>query len=497
MDAESDDDAAGKAAGTVLVAPKDAKARDVWLAGKLTAAIGARPGLSNARIAVAVFDVAAGRELFAHRADQGLNIASNTKLLTSVAGLGLLGGGFRWRTAVYVDDLDEATGVVKGNLYVRGRGDPSLSADDLAALASDIAARGVRRVQGQFVVENTYFDAMTEPPHYNEQPLETAAFRAPVASFTVARSAVAITAVGEPGPPGTPATIRIEPDSNGYIRLGKTAVKTTATGRTSIAVTGATKGDHVELDVKGSIRIASGRFETRRRVDDPTRFAVEVFRTALAHRSVRIKRSGFRSGPVPPMAKLIAWHDSAPLGVILRDMNKLSDNHAAESLLKTLGAETRTSSAPATWADGTAAVARYLALLGIRPGSYRADNGSGLFGASEVSARQLTAILVAAYRDFRLWADLVASLPVGGIDGTLARRWRTRPARGRVRAKTGTLDKVVALAGFVGVDTGRPLAFAILVNDIPPGQRTASRTMSDDMVDAMIAYLEAGFPSTR
>lgn len=490
-----EDEAAPVVPNANLVAPRNLKTRTVWLAGKLTAAIAARPRLASARIAVAIFDLVTGKELFAHRADLGMNLASNAKLLTSTAAVATLGGGFRWRTSVYVDDLDDTTGVAAGDLYVRGRGDPTLTAADFDALARDIAARGVRKIDGQLVVDGAYFDNVTEPPHYNEQPLETAAFRAPIASFAVGRSAVTVTAVGEPSKSGKPATVRLDPDSGGYVRLGKATVNTAATGHTNIMVSATPKPDHVELDVAGSIRVTSGRFEFRRRVDDPTRFAVEVFRKALADHGVKFKRSEFRSGPVPTTSKLIAWHDSASLAAIIRDMNKFSDNYAAECVFKTLGAETRSPAAPATWADGAAAVARYLASIGIRPGSYRSDNGSGLFGASEVSAHQVVSILAAAYHDFRIWPDLVASLPVGGIDGTLAKRWNGHPAKGRVRAKTGTLDKVTSLAGFIGADTAHPMAFAILVNDIPTGQRPASRAMGDDMVDAMIAYLEAGFPA--
>jgi hypothetical protein len=116
--------------------------------------------------------------------------------------------------------------------------------------------------------------------------------------------------------------------------------------------------------------------------------------------------------------------------------------------------------------------------------------GSGLFGASEASAHQIVTLLRAAHADYRIGPDLVAALPTGGVDGTLAKRWHGHPARGRVRAKTGTLDKVITLAGFVGVDSGHPLAFAILTNDIPAGQRGPARAMADDMIDAIVAYLE-------
>ncbi|HEY6035452.1 MAG TPA: D-alanyl-D-alanine carboxypeptidase, partial [Kofleriaceae bacterium] len=117
----------GNGSGAVLTAPADPKARAVWLAEHLAAAIsakttGAKPLLAKARIGVAVYDLATNTELFSHDPDKGLNLASNTKLLTSVAALATLGGGFRWRTAVYVDDLDDKTGKVAGDLYLRGRG---------------------------------------------------------------------------------------------------------------------------------------------------------------------------------------------------------------------------------------------------------------------------------------------------------------------------------------------------------------------------------------
>ena len=123
---------------------------------------------------------------------------------------------------------------------------------------------------------------------------------------------------------------------------------------------------------------------------------------------------------------------------------------------------------------------------------YRADNGSGLFGATEVSAQPARRRCCARRtQDFRIGPDLVASLPVGGVDGTLAKRWHGHPASGRVRAKTGTLDKVTTLAGYVAIDGDHPLAFAILVNDIPPGQRASARTVADEIIDALVAYLAA------
>jgi D-alanyl-D-alanine carboxypeptidase/D-alanyl-D-alanine-endopeptidase (penicillin-binding protein 4) len=415
-----------------------------------------------------------------------MNLASNAKLLTSIAALGTLGSGFRWHTSVYADKLDDATGVVGGDLYVRAKGDPLLGINDLRALATEIVARGVRTIDGRVVIDGAYFDDAVEPPHYDEQKTERAGFRAPVASFGVSRSSINVVVVAEPG---GGATVKLEPDAGDYVKIVKDEVVSVTEGRTRIRVDSIPKRDHLELKVSGQIRAAEGAYEVRKRIDDPARFAAEVFRKALEAQGVRIRGRSFGTGIVPPTAKMLASHESPTLGDVLRAMNKWSDNYVAECVLKTLGAETRATPGPATWADGTTAVRAYLAKLGMPAAGYRADNGSGLFGASEVSAHQMTTLLRAAFKDYRIGPDLVASLPIGGVDGTLAKRWHGRGAKGRVRAKTGTLDKVTTLAGYVGFDGGHQLAFAILINDVPPGQRPAARSVADDMIDALVAYL--------
>jgi D-alanyl-D-alanine carboxypeptidase/D-alanyl-D-alanine-endopeptidase (penicillin-binding protein 4) len=398
----------------------------------------------------------------------------------------MLGSGFRWRTAVYGAAPDDK-GDVAGALYVRGRGDPMLAVADLRVLATDIAARGVRSVDG-LVVDGSYFDAVVEPPRFDDQPGETAYFRAPVASFGVARSAISVVVVADPG---GAATVALEPEPGDYIRLVNRGVTSVARGRTRLKVDVHPKPDHLEIEVSGHIRWGEGSWEIRKRVADPARFAGELFRRALTEQGVKVKSRAIASGAVPAAAKLLAAHDSAPLSEVVRQMNKASDNYLAECVLKTLGAETKRPSGPATWNDGLAALRGYLATLGMPATGYRAENGSGLFDATEVSARQLTTVLRAAYKDFRVGPDLIASLPIGGVDGTLARRWHGRAAAGRVRAKTGTLDKVTALAGYLAIDSDHPLGFAILVNDIPAGQRPSARRCADEIVDALVAFLGA------
>ncbi|MGE0867624.1 MAG: D-alanyl-D-alanine carboxypeptidase/D-alanyl-D-alanine-endopeptidase [Kofleriaceae bacterium] len=486
-DPDADDDGSADGIVGALVAPTGPAERKPWVRERFTAAQTNRPTLAGARVSYAVWDLSSGDRLVSQDPDAAMNLASNAKLFTSTAALAALGAGFRWRTSVYAEPPDQV-GTVKGDLYLRGRGDPLLSVASLEALAAEIAARGVRRITGRLVIDASYFDNAYDPPKFDEQPKERAAFRAPVASLGVSRGAVTVVVAADPS--GT-ARVRVEPNAGTYLRVAKKDVVTVLEGRSRLRLEIKPQRDHLAIEITGQVRAGEGSWDLRRRVDDPPRLAAEVFRRALAERGVTIAQRALGSGPVPVTAKAIAVHDSATLADVIRYMNKLSDNYVAESVLKTLGAERKTTTGPATWADGTTAVQAQLATIGLLPGSYRLDNGSGLYSATAVSANQLVTLLRAAHADYRIGPDLVASLPVGGVDGTLVRRWQGRPAGGRVRAKTGTLEKVVTLSGYIGVDSGHPLAFAILVNDVPPGQRAAARAMADEMVDVLAVYLGA------
>jgi serine-type D-Ala-D-Ala carboxypeptidase/endopeptidase (penicillin-binding protein 4) len=483
----TEDDGSTDGSGSALAAPKDPKARSTWLKQKLELALSSRPALAKVRFGFAFHDLQPGVDLATRDPDKGFNLASNVKLLTGTAALAALGGGFRWRTAVYAETDPDETGTITGDLYVRGRGDPTLTVSALEQLAHDVAARGVRNVEGKLVLDTSYFDNNVEPPHFDEQPKERAAFRAPVASFGVNRSAVTLTVMAEPG---GAARITLDPKTELY-KITKQEVTSVTTGRTKLRVEPKPKKDVVELEITGQIKVGEGSWDLRRRVDDPAKFAADVFRRALADEGVKIRKAQLGTGTVPLTAKLLAHHDSPPLLDVVRAMNKHSDNYVAESILKTIGAEKKGTPGPATWADGLTAARAQLDKLGLKQGTYRAGNGSGLYAASEVTPKQLVSLLTAAHKDYRIGPDLLASLPVGGVDGTLSRRWHGKPALGRVRAKTGTLDKVITLAGYVAVDPTHVIAFAILVNDVAPKDRKVARAAMDEMIDVIAAYLDA------
>jgi D-alanyl-D-alanine carboxypeptidase/D-alanyl-D-alanine-endopeptidase (penicillin-binding protein 4) len=400
-----------------LVAPPDPKARVLWLHDRIAAAIAGRPRLSGARVAVSVTDLASGREMVAHEADRGMSIASAAKLLTATAALATLGSGFRWRTAVYGAPPDDK-GEIAGPLYVRARGDPMLGVSDLRVLATEVVARGVRSVDA-VVIDGSYFDDDVEPPRFDDQPGETAYFRAPVASFGVARSATTVVVVAEPG---GAATVTLDPEPGDYVRLVNRGVTSVTRGRTRLKVEVHSKPDHLEIEVSGHIRWGEGSWEIRKRVDDPARYAGELFRRALTEQGVKVKARAIASGAVPVAAKLLAVHDSAPLSDVVRQMNKASDNYLAECVLKTLGAETKRTSGPATWNDGQrlGAVRRDRGLGA--PAHQRAARGIQGFSHLPRSAR------VAAGRRRR--RDARAALPRPRRCGSRARQdWHARQGR--------------------------------------------------------------------
>ncbi len=494
----SEDDVAGDAAipqAAPLPDPKDQTALDLWLLDRLQTLAASRPQLGAAKVGIAVIDISSGHTLFTSSGDRGFNLASNAKILTAAAALARLGPDFRWHTGAFAEKWNPATGAIEGDLYLRGKGDPTLRSRDLAALAHDLHMAGVRSIDGKIILDVSYFDRVDEAPHFDEQPKERAGFRAPIGALAVDGNT--ITVVIEPSASGqAAATVSLEPDVGDYVTLRTAEVSTTTTGRSRVYVGSTVKRDRIELNVSGQLRHDGGPSWVRRRIDDPIRFTGEVFLRALADADIRVGKKKFTTGVVPAKAVLMAAHNSAPLGEVVREMNKWSNNYIAEILLKTLGAEALARDAapgtpptPASWAHGVAEVRRWMVDEAHVLGGFRVDNGSGLFASTEVTPLQLARVLDAAWRDFRVGPDLVASLAVMGVDGTTRSRMRSTAALGRVRAKTGTLAAVSTLSGYVAIDGRHPLAFAVLVNDIPGGARGHARALQNDVVAACLEYL--------
>ncbi len=428
-------------------------------------------------VSVHVVDVTSGQELFDHRGSVPRNPASNMKLVTAAAALLRLGPGHQMMTGLY----GRVTGGVVDTLVLRGFGDPTLRMSDLVELSERLQDRGVRVVRN-IMVDNSYFDDELLPPAFDQQPNETAAFRAPVSAAPVERNSYVINVI--PGSaPGENARVRLA--AAGYFSLNASISTVDGGAPRVIAVQRARDDGQMDLRLRGSVPANGLPSSFRRRVEDPIGFAGHSLAEALERAGIRGPRN-VRQGSAPDGLALLASRYSPTMSQLLHSVGKDSDNFVAETVLKVLGAERRR---PGTSARGVEVLQSVLSDAGVPEGAATIVNGSGLFNGNMIAASHLTSLLRHVYRSPSVRAEYLAQLAIGGQDGTLHRRLTNLPAAGIVRAKTGTLNDVISLSGYVlGPEGGHVIAFSILCNGVR-GHQHGARSMADDLVRAMASYL--------
>jgi PBP4 family serine-type D-alanyl-D-alanine carboxypeptidase len=435
------------------------------------------PSLKGARVGAAVLDVKTGEVWYAHGGDQKFNLASNAKVLTTATLLSRTDPEGHYETEVH-GRLGDG-GVVDGDLVIRGRGDPKLVAEEVGRMADAIKKLGVRKVQGRLVVDDSLFDSTWLPPVYDQKDTDDA-YRCAVGALSVDYAALPVTF--RPGKQvGDAPRVSVRPDGDDvdWVNTAKTVAGKEE--KLSIAAAPSLSG-RTKITVTGTIGIAHKGGLVRRRVEDPGMRAGYVFREALERRGVVFANPEVVRGRAPEADPPLYVHHSPTVAELVKDCNQWSNNHMAETFLKHLGV--LEAGAPGSAESGVAAVGKVLTAAGIEAGSYTFKNGSGLYDAVFLTPRQLVTFLRHVVMDKRVRGPLIDSLPVAGKTGTLRGRMKGTAAEGRVLAKTGTLDHVITLAGFVNAKSGRLLAFTVLVNDLKePAAR--ARKMQDRFCDVL------------
>jgi D-alanyl-D-alanine carboxypeptidase/D-alanyl-D-alanine-endopeptidase (penicillin-binding protein 4) len=439
----------------------------------LSRAIASERALAGASVGIAVLDVESGRLLSAVNEHLALNPASNAKLYTAAAALAMLRGDHRYETTLSGKLEGDA---VVGPLVLRGFGDPSLTTADLWSMVGELRSYGVKRLNGDVAVDQRFFDDQTLPPAFDQEPNEWAGFRAPVSAVALDENCVTMTV--RPLPAGT---ARIEFDPPGFVDVEGT-VRTADPGTAdNVELTLSGVGSRMSAQVRGTIASDSRLVRYTRRADDPRLLAGYALKAILEQADVKISgevRLG-RGTEVP--GHVLAKHASAPLSSLLYGLGKQSDNFYAEMIFKSLGGELK--GRPAKSGDAADLIARWLERIGASESGVVLRNGSGLFDADRVTASSTVELLRWAWRDSEIQPEYVAQLAIGGVDGTLRKRFRSEIVRHRVRAKTGTLDDVIALSGYVLRAGGRaPIAFSILFNHVG-GKQDVARHAADKLVE--------------
>jgi len=456
-----------------------AEATNPTLAGQIDLLL-EDPILADATIGIHVVDLETGKALYSRGADVPLNPASNVKLLTTAAALVALGPEHRYATRLLRGDGALSGAVIKGDVYLQGSGDPNLVTEDLVALASELHARGIRRITGGVVVDNTRFDKDELPPGFDQKD-ELASYRAPSSAASINFNTFVVRAA--PGAKaGDAALVGLDPPVGG-VALTNTA--TTVAGRKAkLFADVEPDGTGVKIEIRGTIGEDASATKYRYPIVDPSRNAGEVLLFALKQQGIKVGRRSVKIGAAPRDARGLATHFSEPLSSLIRSVNKFSNNFMAEQVLKTLSPEDK----PATFADATAKEKAVLESIGVSLEGARLTNGSGLYDTNRVSPTQLTSLLGAMYADFRFRADFLASLAVMGVDGTTRSRLAETDATRWVRVKTGTLDGISALSGYVGARGRAPIVFSVLFNDLPRGGTSAAREVQNEIALMLSRY---------
>ncbi len=459
-----------------LVVRRDATADDATPAApEITAAVKALTRdrvFKDAQIGIVVMDCESGAILAESGSHTVLNPASNAKLYTAAAALAMLHGAHRYQTTL--------SGTIHGSsastLVLRGQGDPSLRQQDLWAMVQELKMHGVKKIDGDIVVDQSFFDDQTTPPAFEQQPNEWAAFRAPVSAVALDENTV--TLIVRPTTSGQPAHVAFSPpgfvDVEGSIKTGDDGAD-----NVGLALEGA---DHrLHAKISGTIGGDSKLVRYTKRVDDPQLLAGYALRAILDAADVKVSGDvKLGTGVARAQGTVIVRHESEPLSTLLYSLGKSSDNFYAEMIFKSLAAEAKR---PGKSADAADIVTKWIAQNDLGDQGVVIKNGSGLFDSNRVTASSVAKLLRWAWQEPTVRNEYVAQLAIGGVDGTLHKRFRDTRRHRAVRAKTGTLDDAIALSGYVLAPNGRhTIAYAILFNKVS-GHAASARAAADKLVE--------------
>jgi D-alanyl-D-alanine carboxypeptidase/D-alanyl-D-alanine-endopeptidase (penicillin-binding protein 4) len=419
----------------------------------------------GSQVGLVVRDATTGETLYDRNGAERLLPASNTKLFTSTAAMHVLGPSYRFHTDVLAT-APVRGGKLRGNLYLKGYGDPTALESDYVGLAKQLKAAGVRKVDGDLIADDSYFDHVRlgdtwswddEPFYYNAQ----------ISALTLAPNTDydSGTAIIESSPgtaAGAPLQLNTVP-ANGVLKVVNTAT-TGAAGTSSTLNVERDHGTNV-VRVSGSMPLGASVDQEWVTVWEPELYAADVFRRALTAQGISVS-GHIKNAGTPTTASRLARDESMTLGELLTPFLKLSNNMHAETLVKAMGAVVE---ADGSWPAGLDVVTNYAKSLGVDTSRIRLSDGSGLSRKVNVTADSVTDVLIGAQKE-TWWKQWYDALPIAGnperfVGGTLRSRMLNTPAANNLHGKTGSLTGVAALSGYVTNKDGRKLVFSMISNN--------------------------------
>ncbi|MEM1171933.1 MAG: D-alanyl-D-alanine carboxypeptidase/D-alanyl-D-alanine-endopeptidase [Cyanobacteria bacterium P01_H01_bin.35] len=414
-----------------------------------------RPVFRRSRWGILVETLSRKTKIYSRDAEYYFIPASTAKLLTTAAALQQLRPQFRIRTSVYSDG--------KSNIYIVGRGDPSLTETQMKSLAEQLKEQGIENIN-QLIADDSYFQGMAVNPNWEWEDVQ-AGYGAPINSLIFNQNAIDL--VLSPQGLGQPLKVTFVNLAESQKWQIENNSVTVATNEKEFVEVGR---DFIQpiIRISGQLRIGSASEPVYVAVVEPVDNFLNNFRQVLESEGIRVSRI-VKNSQITSNLNLteLAFVESPTVGELIEEVNKKSNNVYAEALLRQLGVRSRLipkkKSDNQTLGKSLEEVKVILTRLGVTPNSFRLNDGSGLSRHNLVTPQALVQTLRIMANS--PWANIyINSLPIAGISGTLSRRFRNSLAEGNVQAKTGTISGVSGLAGYVQPVDFEPLVFSILVN---------------------------------
>lgn len=377
------------------------------------------------------------------------SIASVSKIFTAGFILDQVDEGFRFKTPVYIDGVLKNS-ILNGNIYIKGSGDPLFVTENMWILVNKIASFGIKEIKGDIIIDNTFFKTLTPYENGNDR-----AYSSKISPMTLNFNSIAINIISGPN-----AKVTIDPDVN-FITVEDKTIKSKKPTEVSLNRSGK------KIIVKGNINVEKTDYKVLyRNIDDPERYFTTVLVDYLGKRGVVF--NGKTLFKKVENKNLIFELESKRIDTIIKDMNRYSNNFIAEQLMASY-CKTKVFDC----------FNEYLKKLSLDTSGFNLENGSGFSYDNKVKTSFVISFLEKMKNSDKKY-PFISSLAVSGEDGTLASLIKDKRLKGRIRAKTGSLTGVRALAGYLDDNT----AFMIVVNNLKD-----SRIIEEDIIKMFLGYL--------
>ncbi|WP_134702606.1 D-alanyl-D-alanine carboxypeptidase/D-alanyl-D-alanine-endopeptidase [Ammoniphilus sp. YIM 78166] len=434
---------------------------------------------------LSVYNLTNQAYVYQHNPNTPLIPASNMKVWVSTAALDQLGEDYQFKTEVYVKGKISDEGELKGDIIVKAYGDPSFTTEDLQTFVDKLEDMGIRSINGNLVMDETFFDSkrLGSGWMWDDEPYD---YSAQISAFALNRNIITYTMTAD-HPVGQLTTVTMSP-KNDYMTVENQVVITDATTR---SITADRPLAQNRVIFKGTMGNRATVYSVARTMEEPALFVGNVLKHQLMDKGITFHRnSQVVKGVLDKKSEWVGTHYSAPLAELTSKLNKPSDNLYAEMFLKTLGAEIRKEGSAVA---GVKVIADMMKKAGVTV-DFHQEDGSGLSRYNWITADHMTKLLSYASTQ-KYGAALKESFPIAGVDGTLSSRMKNTAAQGKVYAKTGSMNGVNGLSGYVTAANGDQLAFSILLNGIHTSQN--ARDLQDAVCIALAGEVLPTEPVAR